>query len=184
MGARESVARRRPEPRAVRRRDHGPDRAARGRRRARGAGVDPGHQRPDRSRASLPGARRPVHAPRAVRRPRTASSSRSSATATTSTTRWRCSARRSGIEVRLAHPAGYGPNRAIVDAGDGARRGDRRPARLRRRIRAEIVRGAASSTPTPGRRWARRPRPRRAATRSPRYQVDEALLERPDRTRS
>ena len=39
-------------------------------------------------------------------------SSRSSATATTSTTRWRCSARRSGMEVRLAHPAGLRAGRA------------------------------------------------------------------------
>ena len=34
-----------------------------------------------------------------------------------------------------------------------------------------------SSTPTPGPRWARRPRPRSAATRSPRYRVDDALLD-------
>ena len=64
----ESGPRRRPQPRAVRRRDRGPDGPARGRRRARRAGVDPGDQRPDAPRASLPGARRPVHDPRAVRR--------------------------------------------------------------------------------------------------------------------
>ena len=93
-------------------------------------------------RASLPGAGRPVHAPRALRRPRAASSSRSSATATTSTTRSRCSGATLGLEVRLAHPAGLRPEPA--DRRAGARSSPRR--RGGRLVfgddPAEVVRGA------------------------------------------
>ena len=48
-----------------------------------------------------------------------------------------------GMEVRLAHPAGYGPNERIVDAGRASSR-RRSGGRLvvRRRTRARVVRGA------------------------------------------
>ena len=82
-----------------------------------------------------------------------------------------------GMEVRLAHPAGLRPERAD-------RRRARRswPARRARgspsgTTRSRPSAARRSSTPTPGRRWARRPRPRSAATRSPAYRVDDALLD-------
>ena len=139
-----------------------PGRRPRGRRRARRRGRDPGDQRPDPPRAPVPGARRPVHAARAVRPRSTASSSRSSATATTCSTRWPCSVPGSGMEVRLAHPAGLRPGpgdrrraASIAEGGGRLSLGEDplAPSAARR-----------SSTPMPGRRWARRPR-RSAAQR-------------------
>jgi ornithine carbamoyltransferase len=71
-----------------------------------------------------------------------------------------------GMEVRLAHPAGYAPNQQIVER---ARRS--RPSTVAasssRRSRPSPSTAPRSSTPTPGRRWARKPRPSSAATPSP-----------------
>ena len=75
-----------------------------------------------------------------------------------------------GMEIRLAHPAGYAPNERIVAraqrAGGRVGRAADRSATTRTRRSA----ARPSCTPTPGRRWARRPRPRSAATRSPGFQ--------------
>ena len=71
-----------------------------------------------------------------------------------------------GMEVRLAHPDGYEPNDRIVAQAREPRRGRRRPARVRAGARRGRPRALRSSTPTPGRRWARRPRRRSGATRS------------------
>ena len=81
-----------------------------------------------------------------------------------------------GMEVRLAHPRGLRPERADRRPGARARRRDRRPLVFGH----DPPRSSAappSSTRTPGPRWARRPRPRSGATRSPRYQVNDALLD-------
>ena len=53
----------------------------------------------------------------------------------------------------------------------------RRPARLQRTIPRRPFAARRSSTPTPGPRWARRPRRRNGAMRLRRYRVDAALLE-------
>ena len=82
-----------------------------------------------------------------------------------------------GMEIRLAHPAGYAPNERIVAARDGARGGIRRAARRSGTTRWPRSAAPPSSTPTRGRRWARRPRPRSGATRSPASGVDDALLD-------
>ena len=70
-----------------------------------------------------------------------------------------------GMEVRLAHPAGYAPNTAIVERARALATefggGWSSPRTRWRRSAART-----SSTPTPGPRWARKPRPRSAATRS------------------
>ena len=168
--------RRRPQPRALRRRHRRPDRTARGRRGARGAGRRPGHQRPDPARAPVPGARRRLHDPGGGSARSRVASWRSSATATTSTTRSRSSARRSGWRSGSpTRPA----TRRTSGSWPGRRSSPPRPAGAwssgRTRPRSSAAR--RSSTPTPGRRWARRPRPRRAATPSPRYRVDDALLD-------
>ena len=144
---------------------------ARGRRGARGPGRDPGDQRPDPARASLPGAGRPVHDPRSASAASRASSSRSSATATTSTTRSRCSAPRWASRSASPIPPGYGPNERIVARADGARRRQRRPARRsarpargrprrRRRLHGRL------DVDGPGGRDGGAPRRVRAATRS------------------
>ena len=142
----------------------------------------PGHQRADPPRASLPGARRHLHdrgALRAPRRPR------------------RRVRRRRQQRLPLARPA-----RRRARDGDPARpsrrlraeRADRRPARRSwptasggatassgtTRSRPSAAR--PSSTPTPGRRWARRPRPRSAATRSRRYRSTTPCSTRPGPT--
>ena len=176
LGARESRPRRRPQPRAVRRRHRRPDRPPRGRRGARRAGDIPVingltlREHPCQALADVFTIRERFGRLRAP-------SSRSSATATTSTTRWRCSGAALGMEIRLAHPAGYAPERADRRARPG--RWPQRPAAgsCSARIRPSSCVAPTSSTPTPGRRWARRPRPRNAATPSPRYRVDDALLD-------
>ena len=114
--------------------------------------------------------------PRAVSATCAGASSPSSATATTSTTRWRCSG------AALGHG---GPPRA--SARLRAERADRERARgladaVRRatRLRHDPPRSSAapaSSTPTPGPRWARRPRPRSGATRSRATRSNDALLD-------
>ena len=157
--------RRRPEPRSVGRRDHGPHLRPRDRRRDRRRGHDPGDQRPDRL-ASIRARRSPTcsrctSGSAGSRR----SSSRSSATATTCSTRWRCSV------PALGHGGPAGPSRR-------SRPKDRIVARA-----ASIAAGGGrltfgedpwppwaaprSSTPMPGRRWARRPRRRSGAPNSP-----------------
>ena len=82
-----------------------------------------------------------------------------------------------GMEVRLAHPAGYAPNERIV--ARAAELAAASGGRLTSSVTTRSRRSAAprSSTPTPGPRWARRPRPRSAATRSPGFRVDDALLD-------
>ena len=81
-----------------------------------------------------------------------------------------------GMEVRLAHPPGYAPNPQIVER---ARAWPRSTAAgsSSRRSRPSPSAAPRSSTPMPGRRWARRPRPSNGATPSPRYRVDAALLD-------
>ena len=159
---------RRTQPGAVRRRHRRADRAARGRRRARLAGEHPGHQRPDPARASRarpwPTSSRSGSISAAGWRARP---SRSSATATTSTTRWRCSGRPWGWRSGWRIPAGYAPNERIVARAEELAEALRRPARVRVGSRPRSSVAPTSSTPTPGPRWARRPRPRNAATRSP-----------------
>ena len=71
-----------------------------------------------------------------------------------------------GMEVRLAHPAGYAPNQQIVERARASRRSTA-AASSSRRSRSSPSMAPRSSTPTPGRRWARRPRRSNAATPSP-----------------
>ena len=71
-----------------------------------------------------------------------------------------------GIEVRLAHPPGYAPNPRIVERAQALAASERRASRRSPATRPRSWPAPRSSTPTPGRRWARRPRPRSAATRS------------------
>ena len=170
--------RRRPQPGAVRRRDRRPDRPARGRRGARGPGVDPGHQRADAARAPVPGARRPVHDPRAARRASRGWSSPSSATATTSTTRSRCWARPSGMEVRLAHPA------RLRARTSGSWRAPRelaaavgRPARLRRGPARRSSRGADVVYTDAWTSMGQEAETEERRDAFARYQVDDALLD-------
>ena len=152
----------------------GPHEVARG---ARGAGRHPGHQRPDRC-ASIRARRWPTCSRMHERfGASTGSSWPSSATATTSTTRWRCSAPRSGWRSAWRIPRGYAPNARIVAraselaAGSGATR----PSAT---IRTSAVRGAdrrlhrCLDVDGPGgrdrgaaRRVRRLPRRRRAARR-------------------
>ena len=142
---------------------------ARGGRRAGRPGVHPRHQRADDPRAPLPGPGRPVHAPRALRRRCAASSLAFVGDGNNVYHSLALMGATLGMHVRLAHPAGYGPNDRIVARARAIwRRGrggslvfTRRPARRRSRA-------PTSSTPTPGRRWARRPRRRSGATPSPR----------------
>ena len=81
-----------------------------------------------------------------------------------------------GMEVRLAHPAGYAPNQQIVERARGDRGASTAAASSSPRSRPSSSMAPRSSTPTPGRRWARRPRrgtPRRLLP----YRVDAALLD-------
>ena len=165
LGGRESVrdVARNLEP--VRRRDHGPDGAARGGRRARGAGGRPGGQRAHHPRASVPDAGRPVHAPRAVRRPARAAA------------RVR---RRRQQRVSLAGADGRDDGHGDPDRPSARLRSERAHRGTCRRagrgraaagscsttIRGPSSRARRSSTRTRGRRWARRPRRRSVATRS------------------
>ena len=169
--------RRRPQPRAVRGRHRRPDRPARGRPGARGPGRHPGHQRADPARASVPGAGRRVHDAGAVRRPRRAGRRlrrrRQQRLPLARAARRRARAWRSGSRTR----PGYAPNERDRRPRPGAGRGVRRPADLRAATRARPSAAPPSSTPTRGRRWARRPRPRSAATPSPASSVDDALLD-------
>ena len=130
----------------------------------------------------VPGARRHLHDPRAVRAARRASSSPSSATATTSTTRWRCSGRRSGWRSASpippatartsgsstrAHGAGGGDRRAPGVRPRPGRARPRRRRRLHRRLDLDGPGGRGGGAPRrlrplPGRRRAaRRRRPGR-----------------------
>ena len=69
------------------------------------------------------------------------------------------------------------PTRAIVARARELAAVVRCPADLRARPASRRSGAPPSSTPTPGRRWARRPRPRSAATPSPASSVDDALLD-------
>ena len=73
---------------------------------------DPGHQRPDPPRASLPGAGRRVHDPGAVRAARRARRRLRRRRQQRLPLARAARAPRSGMEVRLAHPPGYAPERA------------------------------------------------------------------------
>ena len=144
LGARESVARRRPQPRAVRRRDRGPDGSARGRRGARRRrptipvinGLTP-------ARAPVPGAGRRVHARASgsatldglVRRVRRRRQQR---LPLARPARRRARAWRSGSPI----PPGYAPERADRRARAASSR--RRPAggSSSATTRREVVRGA------------------------------------------
>ena len=82
---------------------------------------------------------------------------------------------RLGLEVRLAHPPGHGPEPTIVEraraiAGDAAR------ISLGGGTRSPPCGPPTSSTPTPGRRWARRPMRSAGAPNSPPIRVDDRLL--------
>ena len=120
-----------------------------------------------RPRAPVPGARRLAHDARAARRPRRPDASPTSATATTSPRRSPSPPRWSAWSSPVASPPGYELDDDTVERArnlGGADRARRRP-----------VRGGAaaptSSTPTCGRRWARKTRrpsgaPRSRASRS------------------
>ena len=138
---------------------------------------DPGHQRPDPARAPVPGAGRRVHDPRAVRAASTALVVAFVGDGNNVYHSLALLGAALGMEVRLAHPAGYAPNERIVARAEELAAATRRTARVRPRPGRGRSAAPPSSTPTPGRRWARRPRPRSAATRSPRYRVDDALLD-------
>ena len=136
--------------------------------RARRAGRHPGHQRPDPARAPVPGAGRRVHDPASgsgdlARRCRRVRRRRQQRLPLAGAARARRSGWRSASPIR----PGYAPNERIVARAHGARGGVGRAARLRRTTRSRSSAAPRSSTPTPGPRWARRPRPRSAATRSP-----------------
>ena len=149
---------------------------ARGRRRAGRPGRDPGHQRPDPARAPLPGPRRRLHHPRARRIP---------------AGRRRDLRRRRQQRLSLAGAGRRGPRHgdpprpsreATARTSDrrtrpGARRGLAVGVWCSARTRGSSSTARPSSTPMPGRRWARRPRPRRVATPSPATSVDDALLD-------
>ena len=88
-----------------------------------------------------------------------------------------------GMEVRLAHPADYGPNPRIVERAEAmaaATGGGWCSAGTPPRSSA----APTSSTRTPGPRWARRPRPRPAATPSPPTGSTTRCSTPPARTRS
>ena len=83
-----------------------------------------------------------------------------------------------GMEVRLAHPVGYGPNERIVARAREIAAGDGRPGSCSPTTRARRSRAPRRSTRTPGRRWARRRRPRSAATPSPATRSTQACWRR------
>ena len=134
-------------------------------RRARGPGVDPGRQRAHHPRAPVPGAGRPVHAPRAVRRP---------ARAAAGVRRRRqqrlplagADGRDAGHGGPARAPGRLRAQRAARGAGRRDRRRDRAAGWCSTPTRGPSSRARPSSTPTPGRRWARRPRRRSGATPS------------------
>ena len=72
-----------------------------------------------------------------------------------------------GMEIRLAHPEGYGPHPTIVAPGGEAGRGERREDRGRARPEASWRPGRMRSTRTSGSRWARRSSPTPASRPSP-----------------
>ena len=110
-------------------------RAGKGRDHRRGRPPAARHQRADRRGASLSGARRCVHAARAMGRLPRPDRSRSSATATTSRRRWLTSRRMLGVTLHVASPAGYELPDQVVER--------RRPDRARRRRGPALHRPAA-----------------------------------------
>ena len=115
----------------------------RDRRRAGGLGRGrSGHQRPDPSRASLPGPGRRLHAARAASG---GSSGLVLAFVGDGNNVFHSLAllgAGQGLEVRLAHPPGYAPDAAVVARGRGAGRGERRPARASATTRGPLSTGA------------------------------------------
>ena len=109
----------------------------------------------------LPGARRPAHDPPGASARSTGSPSPGSATATTSPARWRRRGHGRRCELRFGLPAGLRPRDADLDR---SARSARPTCRHDRPPRPSMAR--TSSTPTCGRRWARRTRPRRAGAPS------------------
>ena len=104
-----------------------------------------------------PGHRRPAHDPARVRPARRAAPSPGSATSPTSPGRWRWRRGHVGhARSRFACPPGYGPTDADLDRVRARSGGDARGHRRRRRGREGRRRRCR---PTPGTRWARRPRP-------------------------
>ena len=82
-----------------------------------------------------------------------------------------------GMEVRLAHPAGYAPTPRSSSALGPSRPFGGGWSSPRTRWRRSAAR--TSSTPTPGPRWARKPRPRSAATRSAAFASTRRCSRRP-----
>ena len=139
-----------------------------------------GRQRADPAPPPLPGARRPAHPARALRRPRTACASPTSATATTSPARWRSPASSPGSSVTVAAPAG------LPARGGPRREADRRPARRRRRRRRDLHRrlgqhGRRGRGRAPPRRPGAVPGRRRPARRGQGRRRRPALPARPPR---
>ena len=135
------------------------DRGARVRPRARSSamaarGRRAGRQPAVRPRAPVPGARRPPHAARALRRRSRAAGSRTSATATTSPRRSRSAPRCPGVELvgRVARRATSSTTTSSTGPATSAARSSSSPTRTRR------CAAPTPSTPTCGRRWARRRR--------------------------
>ena len=135
------------------------------------AGRHPGHQRPDPARAPVPGAGRPLHAARAARRPRGAGPGlrrrRQQRLPLARAPRRNARAWRSASPTRraTARTTGSSPGR-----GSSPRRAAAGSSSARDPPRWSAA--PPSCTPMPGRRWARKPRPKNAATRSRGYQVD------------
>ena len=95
-----------------------------------------------------------------------------SATATTCADRWPWPPGCVGMQVRIASPPGYElpERRPRPAAGRGRRAAAVRPGRPRR------CRTSTPSTPTCGRRWARRPRPTQRRRAFEGFTVDEQLM--------
>ena len=158
---RSAAASRSPTSRAIS--SDGSTRSSSGRSRSGCSGIRGGgaaaarHQRAHRRRAPVPGARRLPDASRALGHRCAAGRSPTSATATTSRCRSPmprpCSARTARRQPRGLPAAARG--RA---AGD-ERRAARRPAAPLHRRRPMPWPAPTRSTPTPGRRWARKPKP-------------------------
>ena len=139
----------------------GPGRAARG---AGRRGHDPGLQHAHRRPPPVPGAGRPAHAARGVRRASRGSSWPTSATATTSRARSSCSAAIAGVEVVVASPRRLRARAASTTRRPIRREAvARRPRRLHRRVGLDGRRGDGRRAPRragalPDRRRAARPR--------------------------